>query len=90
MARSSRTLRKRNGDYVTHRAAEYLHDGVDRVAARGERLERRLQDGYEYIDAGAHRLQANVHSTVSEHPWIAIGSSAALGFLAGLLSSRRM
>lgn len=90
MARSSRTHKRRNGDYISQRAAEYLHGGVDRMAAQGERLERRLQDGYEYIDTEAHRLHANVRGTLGEHPWMAIGSSAALGFLVGLLSSRRM
>lgn len=89
MARTSRSQKKRN-DYIAQRAAEYLHDGVDRVVARGERLEQRLHDGYDRLDAQAHRLSENVHDTVGHHPWATIGGSVAVGFLVGFLSSRRM
>lgn len=87
MARALRKRKVSNG-YITQRAAGYLHDGVDRVARGGERLERRLQDGVEKIDSEAHRLLHSVRGSVGEHPWMAVGSSAALGFIVGLLSSR--
>lgn len=86
----ARVLKKRktSNGYITQRAAGYLHDGVDRMAVRGERLERRLHDGVEKIDTEAHRLFHNVQGSVGEHPWMAVGGSVALGFLVGLLSSR--
>lgn len=89
MARTSRPQKKRN-DYVAQRAADYLHDGIDRVVARGEQFEQRLQDSYGRLDAQAHRLNDNIHETVGHHPWATIGGSVAVGFLVGLLSARRM
>jgi ElaB/YqjD/DUF883 family membrane-anchored ribosome-binding protein len=89
MARSSRTSRSRSNGHLTQRAAGYLHGGVDRMAAQGERLERRLHDGYETLDTQAHRLDAGVRDTIGAHPWMAVGGSAMLGFLFGLLSGRR-
>lgn len=88
MARS-RVQRKRSDDYFVQRAAEYLHDGVDRMVEQGGRLEQRLHDGYDRIDAEAHRLNSNVQATIGHHPWMAIGGSVALGFLVGMLSARR-
>jgi len=91
MARSSSSRQKRRSsdDYVVQRAAEYLHGGVDRLVEQGERLEQRLHDGYERIDAEAHRLNSNVQTSVGQHPWMTIGGSVAVGFLVGMLSARR-
>lgn len=85
----SKTRRKSNGDYISRRAADYLHQGVERAADGGEYVERRLQDGYQLIDAQAHRLGGNVKGIVEQHPWAAIGGSVAIGFLVGMLSGRR-
>lgn len=91
MARTvSRTRRKGNGDYVARRAADYLHQGVDRVADTGEYVERRLLDGYQALDTQKQRLNTNIRSTVESYPWMTIGGSAALGFLVGVLSGRRL
>lgn len=91
MARNSRSSKSGSNDsgYITQRAAGYLHGGVDRVAERGERLERRLHDGYETLDSEMHRVGAGVRSAIDSHPWMALGGSAAFGFLIGLLSGRR-
>jgi ElaB/YqjD/DUF883 family membrane-anchored ribosome-binding protein len=88
MRRMSRV--KTNGSsYYTRRAAQYLHDGIERLADRGERLEQRLQDGYQRVDRDAHELYSNVRDSVHQHPWMAVGSSAAIGFIIGFLSSSR-
>lgn len=89
MARSSRTSKQRSNDYISQRAAGYLHDGVDRVAAQGERVERHLHDGYELLDAQAHRVDEGMRNTIGSHPWMAVSGSAVLGFLLGLMSGRR-
>ncbi|MDR2876944.1 MAG: hypothetical protein LBV36_02745 [Chromatiales bacterium] len=80
--------KKATNTHISHRAAGYLHDGVDRIAVQGERLERRLQDGVEKIDHEAHRVMGHVKGSVGEHPWMAVGGSVALGFIFGLLSGR--
>lgn len=79
-----------NGNgYYTRRAAQALHEGIDRLADRGEQLERRLQDGYQRVDRDAHEIYSSVRSSVHHHPWRAVGSSAAIGFIIGFLSSAR-
>lgn len=88
MRRMSRVKSNGNGHY-TRRAADYLHEGIDRLAERGARLERRLQDGYQRVDKDAHEIYSTVRGSVHEHPWMAVGSSAAIGFIIGFLSSSR-
>lgn len=88
MPRMSKARKNGNG-YYTRRAAGYLHGGIDRIAERGEQIERRLHDGYHRVDRDAHELCSTVRSSVHEHPWAAVGGSAAIGFLIGLLSSSR-
>jgi ElaB/YqjD/DUF883 family membrane-anchored ribosome-binding protein len=90
MARlASKTRRKVNDGYFSRRAADYLHQGVDRVADTGETVERRLQNGYQLLDTQAQRLNSNVRGMVEHYPWAAIGGSVAIGFLVGMLSGRR-
>ncbi len=90
MARNSRSSKQSNSNgHITQRAAGYLHGGVDRMAEQGERLERRLHDGYELLDSEAHRVGAGMRSAIDSHPWMAVGGSAAFGFLIGLLSGRK-
>jgi ElaB/YqjD/DUF883 family membrane-anchored ribosome-binding protein len=87
---------RRRGGYVTRRAADYLHDRVDRVANSGEFVERRLrgayrglQSGYQLIGSRAQRLSRNVKETVGGHPWTTMFGSMAVGFLVGMLSTHR-
>jgi ElaB/YqjD/DUF883 family membrane-anchored ribosome-binding protein len=89
-ARSARKGKSNNDgeSYITKRAAGYLHDGVDRIASRGERIEQRLHDGASRIDDEAHRFLYGVRGGVNHHPWVAVGGSVALGFIVGLLSAR--
>lgn len=74
---------------TARRFAEHLHEGVDRVAERGERLESRLHDGREQFDEEAHRLVTRVSGLVRGSPWLALGGSVAIGFVIGALSRRR-
>lgn len=84
-----RMSRVNTNGYYTRRAAEYLHGGIDRVADRSAHLERRLQHSYRRLDKDAHELYSTVRSSVHGHPWMAVGGSAAIGFLIGFLSSSR-
>ncbi len=74
---------------TARRFADQVHEGVDRVAEHGERLESRLHDGREQIDEEAHRLATRVSTFVRRSPWLALGGSVAIGFMIGALSHRR-
>lgn len=73
---------------TARRFAEHLHEEVDRIAERGERLESRLHDGREHLGEEARRLNASVAGLVRRSPWLVLGGSIAIGFLIGALGRR--
>jgi ElaB/YqjD/DUF883 family membrane-anchored ribosome-binding protein len=89
---NSKTTRESNdaqkGDSTTRRFAERMHEGVDQVAERGERLESRLHEGREHLDAEARRLHAGIVRLIRDNPWTAVGGSIAIGFLLSALRRR--
>lgn len=78
-----------NSQSTSRRFAERLHEGVDRAAEQGERLERRLSEGREHLNEEAHHLGAGVLDFVRANPWAALGGSIAIGYLLGALSRHR-
>lgn len=78
-----------SGTSTTQRFAERLHEGVDKAAVKGERLEERLHESRENLDEEARRLNAGVMRIVRSNPWLALGGSIAVGFLLGAISRRR-
>lgn len=77
------------GSSTSRRFAERLHEGVDRAAERGERLEQRLSEGREQLSDEARHLSAGVLEFVRSNPWVALGGSIAIGYLLGALSRHR-
>lgn len=77
------------GSSTSRRVAERLHEGVDRAAERGERLEQRLNEGREQLSDEARHLSAGVLEFVRTNPWVALGGSIAIGYLLGALSRHR-
>lgn len=74
---------------TSRRFAERLHEGVDRAAERGERLEQRLSEGREHLSDEARHLSAGVLEFVRTNPWVALGGTIAIGYLLGALSRHR-
>lgn len=62
-----------NGESTARRFAERMHEGVDQVAERGERLESRLHEGRAHLDAEARRLHAGIVRLFRANPWAAVG-----------------
>ncbi len=79
---------KHTGNSKTQRFAESLHEGVDKAAEKGARLEEQLYESRENLDEEARRLNAGVLRAVRKNPWLALGGTIAVGFLLGAMSRR--
>lgn len=77
-----------SAESTARRFAERLHEGVDRAAEQGEKLEKRLHEGREQLGEEARHLNAGLMEFVRNNTWVALGGSIAIGFLIGALSRR--
>lgn len=77
------------GRRYARRTADRLHDGIEHMADRGERLERHLRSGCRRIHHDARAASSVLGTFVQDRPLLALGSSAAAGFLIGLACRMR-
>lgn len=74
---------------TSRKAADRLHDGIDRAAEAGERLESNLRKQGAHLGAKADQATKSLKSYMHEKPWVVLGSTIAIGFLLGSLSRRK-
>ncbi len=71
------------------RAAEQMHEQIDKAAEKGEKFERTLYEQSGQAKVKARDVSRRMDVMARENPWLAIGGSVALGVVIGALMSRR-
>lgn len=78
-----------NGSSRTRHAADRLHDQVENLAEKGERLEQQIRERSNELGENARDLGAGMTRFVRRHPWSVLGGTVAVGFLLGAMTRRQ-
>lgn len=73
----------------SRRAAEQMHEQIDKAADKGEQFERSLYERTDKAKDRARDVSQRMDGMARENPWLAIGGSVALGIVIGAFLARR-
>ena len=88
------------GEPVSRKVADALHERLDHAADAGAKMERTLHEKTAQAQEQARKIGANVSKTARDlnndfgrvaknYPWAVAGAAIAIGFLIGALSRNR-
>ncbi len=73
---------------TTKRAADALHEGIDKAAEKGEKWEKTLHEKSKQAKEKSHELNGTISQMMRDKPWVVLGGAVALGVLIGTLTRR--
>lgn len=99
-ANTTSTMDLNDGEPVSRKVADALHERLDQAAEKGERFERALHEKSAKAHDKAREMGAEVGEKTRElngefarmareNPWAVAGGAVALGFVIGLLTRGR-
>lgn len=66
---------------VSRRVADELHERIDQVAEKSEKLEQKLHESGAGAKTKARELNSGLATLARDNPWLVVGGSVVLGMV---------